>query len=238
MAHILSKYLKLWKPQALGIDKISSQKMFIDNIDTMENFAKVTMQKVHSPVQSIDALRAIDTSDTTLFTTGMLIMVYNVGMYSFVRGSSLVDDGNAVIVPTTGGGRWSAIRPTEMTLSSTKIADNAELDTVLTNTLMQMSIGSVKFIIVVGSGNAEYPLYGNAGHITIYKTSDTYSVATMIRYSSNRIASYYTRVRYNDIWGNWVALPYLDENGKIPLSLLPESVLTANALAEAEIITE
>lgn len=37
MAHIKTSNLGLWKPQDLNLDKISSQKMFIDNINILDN---------------------------------------------------------------------------------------------------------------------------------------------------------------------------------------------------------
>lgn len=106
MAHIQSKYLKLWKPQDLTIDKISSQKMFVDNIDFMESFALSVLRRSNAPVESISALRAIDTSDTTLYTDGMTVMVKSSGIYFFDRGNLKDDDGKTIIAPTTGGGRW------------------------------------------------------------------------------------------------------------------------------------
>lgn len=238
MAHILSKYLKLWKPQNLTIDKISSQKMFIDNIDAMEDFAKVTMQKVHKSVKSIADLRAINTSDSTLFTTGMLIMVQDKGMYSFNRSSTAVDDGNASIAPTTGGGRWLTTQVTDIILSTHVVNDNTEFDALLTDVLSQMSIDSIKFIAVRVINGGVPISSNNIGFITIYKSNNSYATVTMTRYDSSRIAAHYTRTIYEGTWGKWVALPYLDENGKIPLSLLPESILAANTLANAEIIEE
>lgn len=106
MAHILNKYSRLWKPQDLSIDKISSQKMFVDNIDAMEALALSVLKRTNVPVTSISELRAIDTSDTTLYTDGMTIMVKSNGLYFFDRGNSSADDGKTIIAPTTGGGRW------------------------------------------------------------------------------------------------------------------------------------
>lgn len=107
MAHIKTNYLKLWKPQDLSIDKISSQKMFVDNINALELFAQSILQNVHQSVQSLDELRAIDTSDRTIFKTGMLIMLNGYGIYSFNRDST-ANESHAVVVPTAGGGRWIA----------------------------------------------------------------------------------------------------------------------------------
>ena len=107
MAHIQTQYGGLWKPQDLTLDKISSQKMFIDNIDSMESFIKEGKQKVHPSVKTIADLKAIDTSDTALFTTGMLIMVHEVGIFCFNRNTTGTStDSDDIIVPTTGGGEW------------------------------------------------------------------------------------------------------------------------------------
>lgn len=37
MAHVQTEHVGLWKPQDLNLDKISSQKMFIDNINILDN---------------------------------------------------------------------------------------------------------------------------------------------------------------------------------------------------------
>ena len=106
MAHIQSKLLKLWKPQNLSVDKISSQKLFIDNIDALESFGLSVLKRTDIPVASITELRTIDTSDTSLYTDGMIIMVKSNGLYFFNRSSTESDDGKNVIAPTNGGGRW------------------------------------------------------------------------------------------------------------------------------------
>lgn len=235
MAHVQTKYGGLWKPQDLSLDKISSQKMFIDNVNAMENVAKVSMQKMHSPVKDLNALRAIDTSDTTLFTTGMLIMVYEIGMFYFNRNST-ADESFAIIAPTTGGGRWITTQTTDIAMTPRRVATIEEFDTLLTNILMQMSDNSVKFIVVGGLGAGNAPLYGGTGHITMHKINNLYATVTMITYNYDRIALCYTRTRYDGIWGRWVTVPYLDSNGKIPTSQLPASVLAANTIAEAEVI--
>lgn len=107
MAHIQTNYLKLWKPQDLSIDKISSQKMFVDNIDSLESFAQSILQNAHQPVNTLTELKDINTSDRTIFKTGMLIMVNGYGIYSFNRDST-ADESHAVVVPNIGGGRWIA----------------------------------------------------------------------------------------------------------------------------------
>lgn len=230
MAHIQTPYLNLWHPQDLAVDKINSQKMFVDNIDTIEDFAKVTMQKVHQPVQNLAALRAIDTSDTTLFTTGMLIMVYEYGMYYFDRNST-ADESNAIVAPTTGGGRWITTQITDIALSPREVANAAALDTLLTNTVeYNMSPNSIKFLLVKGMTEFN-PLYGGTAHVIINKVSNLYASLTLTMYNDNRITKQLTRARYDGIWGRWVTVPFLDANGKIPVDQLP----VTSALVEATV---
>lgn len=201
--------------------------MFIDNIDKIDEFAKITMQKMHSPVKSLSDLRSIDTSDATLFSSGMLIMVQENGIYSFNRSSTASDDNNAIIAPTTGVGRWITTQVTDIALSARVVNDNTEFDTLLTNVLSQMSIDSIKFIAVRVMNGGVPISSNNIGFITIYKSNNSYATVTMVRYDSSRIAAYYTRTIYEGTWGKWVALPYLDEDGKIPLNQLPSTVLPA-----------
>ena len=106
MAHIQGKYVKLWKPQDLTVDKISSQRMFVDNIDALEAFALSVLNRSAIPVASITALRSIDTSDTTVYVDGTTVMVKSNGLYFFDRGNTTADNGSTIIAPTTGGGRW------------------------------------------------------------------------------------------------------------------------------------
>lgn len=106
MAHIQTNYLKLWKPQDLVVDKISSQKMFIDNIDALDSFALSILGRVDAPVASIEELRAIDTSDIMVYHDCITIMVKSHGVYFFDRLNTSNDDGKTIIAPTVGGGRW------------------------------------------------------------------------------------------------------------------------------------
>lgn len=80
--------------------------MFVDNIDFLESFGLSVLKRSNLPVASISELKAIDTSDTTLYTDGMIIMVKSNGLYFFDRGNTNADNGNTIIAPTTGGGRW------------------------------------------------------------------------------------------------------------------------------------
>ena len=228
MAHIQTTYAQLWKPQDLSIDKISSQKMFVDNINQTENIILSLLQNVHQSVKTLSELRAIDTTDATLFKTGMLIMVHEYGMYQFNRAST-ADESNAVVKPTIGVGRWITTTPTEIALAPIAVNTTAELDALLTNMVNQMTPSSIRFTMIRGLGGTEAPLYGGVGHATIYKSSDgAYATVTMIMYNHDYVALYYTRTRYGNVWGRWVTLPYLDENGKIPFSQLPSGVLNAS----------
>lgn len=237
MAHVQEEYSGLWYPQDLALDKINSQKMFADNIHATEAFALSTMQKVHRSVQTLDDLKAIDTSDATLFKTGMLIMVHEYGLYSFNRNST-ADESNAVVAPTTGIGRWITTQTTDIALTPRLVNTTAELDTLLASMLEQMSPNSIKFAIVKVINETGFPLYGGTGHITIYKPENSlYASVTMIIYNHNWVTLHYTRTRYNGTWGRWVMLPYLDENGKIPVSQLPATyVSNATVIDESEVI--
>ena len=108
MAHIQTTILKLWKPQYLNLDKISSQKMFIDNIDELEAFGLSVLKNINAPVSTISELKAIDTSNTSLFTDCKVIMVKSKGLYYFDRGSTETDNDDTIIAPTNGGGRWKS----------------------------------------------------------------------------------------------------------------------------------
>lgn len=109
MAHIQTSQLGLWKPQDLAIDKISSQKMFIDNINAMEAFGVSMLSLINTPVASIDALKAINTSDTNIYKDGKMIVVGMIGIYRFSRTSDATDNNYSVITPSVGGGRWILI---------------------------------------------------------------------------------------------------------------------------------
>lgn len=109
MAHIQTSHMKLWKPQDLTIDKISSQKMFIDNIDIMEAFGMSMLGLINAPVESIDDLRAINTSNADIYRDGKIIAVKHVGIYQFYRTSDATDTNYDVITPSTGVGRWVLI---------------------------------------------------------------------------------------------------------------------------------
>lgn len=226
MAHIQTKYAGLWKPQDLATDKISSQKMFVDNINLMEDFAKFTMQKVHKPVRTLDDLRAIDTSDTTLYTSGMLIMVYEIGMFYFNRNST-ADESFAVIAPTVGGGRWITTTATDIAFTPIEVTNNEDLNTKLGSILANMSNHSMKFFIV-RMMTVFAPFEGGTIHMTMYKVSNLYASIMCTVYNADRVARVYTRARYDGIWGRWVMTPFLDVNGKIPVDQLPLSVLPAS----------
>lgn len=59
-----------------------------------------------APVQNLTVLRAIDTTDTDIYKDKWLIHVEDAGLYRFDREGTGVDDGNQIITPTVGGGRW------------------------------------------------------------------------------------------------------------------------------------
>lgn len=223
MAHVQEKYSGLWYPQDPTVDKISSQKMFIDNIHAMEALALSTMQNVHKSVQTLDDLRAIDTSDATLFKTGMLVMVHEYGLYSFNRNSTATAS-NAVVIPTVGPGRWIATMPTDIAFTPIEVQSNEDLNTRLESILANMSDHSMKFFILRMT-TAFQPFEGGTIHMTMYKVSNLYASIMCTVYNSDRVARVYTRARYDGIWGGWVMLPFLDVNGKIPVSQLPSTYI-------------
>ena len=110
MAHVQGSHIGLWKPQNLTTDKISSQKMFVDNMDLLEEFALSVIKRSTTPVPTIAALRAINTSDTMVYIDGTTVMVKAKGLYFFDRGNTTTDNGDTIIAPTTGGGRWISDR--------------------------------------------------------------------------------------------------------------------------------
>lgn len=227
MAHIQTENLGLWKPQDLGVDKVNPQKMFIDNINIIENFGKTTMQNMHPSVQTLNELRTINTSNTELFKSGMLIIVRDNGMYSFNRNSTADDDNNAIIAPTTGGGRWITTQGTDIVLTPRGVNSATELDDLLTTILTNMSINSIKFTVIRGI-DAFYPLDGGMAHVTLYKSNNLYASVMLFMYNFDRITRVLTRSRYDGIWGRWVSIPFLDHNGKIPMDQLPTGVLPAS----------
>lgn len=203
------------------------QESLFDSLKAVLNTAN---SNLHRSVQTVSELRAINTSDTSLFKNGTLIMVQELGLFVFNRSAIGGNgaDGNAIIAPITGGGGWVPAAPTDIAMTVRRVATIDEFDTLLTNTLMNMSDNSIKFIMAGGLGAGNAPLYGGTGHITIYKINNLYATVTMITYNYDRIALCYTRTRYDGIWGRWVTTPYLDSNGKIPVSQLPSSVLPAS----------
>lgn len=107
MAHIQEKYSGLYKPQDLSVDNISSQKMFIDNIDATEGLYLGILNTIHKPVADITALKAVDTTDGTLYTSGITVYVSSVNsIFTFDRLNTETADDINVIAPSTGAGRW------------------------------------------------------------------------------------------------------------------------------------
>lgn len=162
MAHIQSELLKLWKPQNLSIDKINSQKMFIDNIDALESFGLSVLKRTSMPVASITELRSIDTSDTSLYTDGMMIMVKSNGLYFFNRSSTEVDDGKNVIAPTNGGGRW---------ISDFSFLGNIAFKNSLSSS--DVGLGNVTNV----STNDQTPTYTQASSLTNILSGEKLSVS-------------------------------------------------------------
>ena len=198
MAHIQTQYGGLWKPQDLTLDKISSQKMFVDNIDSMESFIKEGKQKVHPSVKTIADLKAIDTSDTALFTTGMLIMVHEVGIFCFNRNTTdgASTDSDDIIVPTTGGGEWISTNinsaPAGYGLGEidTKLAPNRDANAITETGFYKCS---------VNMPDTEW-WYGF--HINYGKNSSgkNYAYQEFMRSENDKRVC---RQQISDVWGEW-----------------------------------
>jgi hypothetical protein len=91
------------------MDRVDTQKMFIDNINQHEsNYLKIT-RIISASVGSVAELRTIDTTDTGLYTDGMVILVRGIGTFYFDSTSSAGDDGIGVIKPNVGNGRWLSV---------------------------------------------------------------------------------------------------------------------------------
>lgn len=198
------------------------------------DYAQAELNKVNSnlhwSVQTVNDLRAINTSDTTLFKNGTLIMVQEIGLFVFNRSAIGGNgaDGNAIIAPVTGGGGWIPTTPTDIPLSGREVSTAAELDIQLTYILSNMAGNSIKYTII----NCVLPFAPFGGgiiHMTVYKTNNNFAVIeARVYYSDPNIAVQFTRSRYNGTWGEWTRLPYLDSNGKIPLSQLPSNFMPAS----------
>lgn len=105
MAHEQKPYSGLWLPQSLT-DNVDQQKMFIDNINKEdENFNSLN-GRIKQSVQSFTALRAINTTDSTLYPDGTMVLVKSKGIFYLDLSSALNDDGMYIIKPTYGNGRW------------------------------------------------------------------------------------------------------------------------------------
>ena len=151
MAHIKSSYVGLWKPQDLTIDKINSQMMFVDNIDALETFGLSLLKNCHAPVTSIDSLRAINTSDTMLYTDGMMIVIKSKGIYLFERGNTNVDDGESIIAPTIGGGRWVALPKSNVGLGNVpNVATNDQTPTYTQSAVLANVVSGEKLSVSMG----------------------------------------------------------------------------------------
>lgn len=91
-------------------------KGYVDN--RIDNIASGIGNGLFPPVQNLPALKAIDTTNAETHPDKWLIHVEDAGLYRLDRQSTDIDDGNSVIQPTTGVGRWlkmsSAITAHEM----------------------------------------------------------------------------------------------------------------------------
>lgn len=214
---VLEKLTALFEPEKSVFDYMKSE---LNNV----------YSNIHGSVKTLGDLRSINTSDTTLYKNGTLIMVQEIGLFVFNRAAvgGNGSDGNAIIAPITGGGGWVPTTPSDIPLAGREVSTAAELDTQLTNMLTNMSSNTIKHTIV-NCIQPFAPFGGGIIHMTIYKTNNAYAVIeARAYYSTPNVALQFTRSRYSNTWGEWTKLPYLDSNGKIPLEQLPSSVLPAS----------
>jgi hypothetical protein len=90
-------------------DGIDPQKMYVDNIIQHEANYVGIIKMMKGSVGSIVELKAIDTSDTTKYVDGTMILLRGVGIYYFDASSVSTDDGSCIIEPSNGRGRWFAV---------------------------------------------------------------------------------------------------------------------------------
>lgn len=126
MAHIQTQYSKQWYPDSITNNKVSSQKIFIDNVIAMDNLLKNLIANSVDRYISFDALKAVDTSDTDIYTNYKMAFafgqygdgIYGGGIYIFARTmpehAPTTDILPGLILPTTGGGMWNLIFPVTM----------------------------------------------------------------------------------------------------------------------------
>lgn len=198
--------------------------------DFVQSALTTINSRLHLSVKTVSELRAINTSDTTLFKNGTLIMVQELGLLVFNRSAIGGNgaDGNAIIAPISGGGGWVPTTPSDIPLSGREVSTAAELDIQLTNILTSMTSNTIKYTIL-NCVQPFAPFGGGIIHMTVYKTNINFAVIeARVYYSEPNIALQYTRSRYNGTWGEWTKLPYLDSNGKIPISQLPSNVMQAS----------
>jgi len=62
--------------------------------------------RILDPVQSLVDLKSLDTTNLSDFPDKVLINVEDAGIYRFDRESTSIDNGESIIQPTTGPGRW------------------------------------------------------------------------------------------------------------------------------------
>jgi hypothetical protein len=89
-------------------DGIDPQKMYVDNILQHETNYVGIIKMMKGSVGSIVELKAIDTSDTTKYVDGTMILLRGVGVYYFDSVLSAGDD-TYIVAPTNNRGRWVLI---------------------------------------------------------------------------------------------------------------------------------
>lgn len=70
-----------------------------------------TTNRIFAPVSNISELQEIDTTDLSDYPDNGIILVKSNGTYRFDRGSVTSADGDRIVAPTAGVGRWRKITP-------------------------------------------------------------------------------------------------------------------------------
>lgn len=106
MAHIKETNSGLWMPQSTH-EKVDSQKMFIDNIVQHEANYTDLIKRIHTKVESINELKALDvSSDTSIIKDGTVVLVDGSGIYYYTLTSEEEVDDEEIVAPNTGTGKW------------------------------------------------------------------------------------------------------------------------------------
>lgn len=102
MAHIKQANSGLWSPESTH-EKIDSQKMFVDNMKQHEANYVDLIKRIHTKVDSINELKALDvSSEGSIVAVGTLVLVIGIGIYYYTteEPSDKPDDKEIISVNT------------------------------------------------------------------------------------------------------------------------------------------